>query len=51
MINLGAGLPNTFGNSKDAPAQLFNAFASMLPPSFGVSEETAEGRLPSGRSP
>ena len=45
-INLGAGLLNTFKNFKDVSAQrLFNAFATMLPPSFGVSEETAEGRL------
>jgi len=51
-INLGAGLLNTFKNFKDVSAQrLFNAFASMLPPSFGVSEETAEGRLLSGPLP
>ena len=30
---------------------MFNAFATMLPPSFGVSEETAEGRLLSGPLP
>ena len=51
-INLGAGLLNTFKNFKDVSAQrLFNAFATMLPPSFGVSEETAEGRLLSGPLP
>ena len=51
-INLGAGLLNTFKNFKDVSAQrLFNAFAVMLPPSFGVSEETAEGRLLSGPLP
>jgi geranylgeranyl reductase family protein len=51
-VNLGAGLLNTFKNFKDVSAQrLFNAFASMLPPSFGVSEETAEGRLLSGPLP
>ncbi len=51
-INLGAGLLNTFKNFKDVSAQrLFDAFASMLPPSYGVSEETAEGRLLSGPLP
>ena len=51
-INLGAGLLNTFKNFKDVSAQrLFNAFASMLPPSFGISEDTAEGRLLSGPLP
>jgi geranylgeranyl reductase family protein len=51
-INLGAGLLNTFKNFKDVSAQrLFNAFASMLPPSFGISEATAEGRLLSGPLP
>lgn len=51
-INLGAGLLNTFKNFKDVSAQrLFNAFATMLPPSFGISEETAEGRLLSGPLP
>ena len=51
-INLGAGLLNTFSNFKDVSAQrLFNAFATMLPPSFGVSEESAEGRLLSGPLP
>ncbi|MEP6973477.1 MAG: geranylgeranyl reductase family protein [Actinomycetota bacterium] len=51
-INLGAGLLNTFKNFKDVSAQrLFTAFATMLPPSFGISEETAEGRLLSGPLP
>jgi len=51
-INLGAGLLNTFKNFKDISAQrLFNAFATMLPASFGISEETAEGRLLSGPLP
>lgn len=51
-INLGAGLLNTFKNFKDVSAQrLFNAFATMLPPSFGISEESAEGRLLSGPLP
>jgi flavin-dependent dehydrogenase len=51
-INLGAGLLNTFKNFKDVSAQrLFNAFSAMLPGSFGISEESAEGRLLSGPLP
>jgi menaquinone-9 beta-reductase len=51
-INLGAGLLNTFRNFKDVSAQrLFDAFASMLPPAYGVTEETAQGRLLSGPLP
>lgn len=51
-INLGAGLLNTFKNFKDVSAQrLFNAFSTMLPGSFGISEESAEGRLLSGPLP
>lgn len=51
-VNLGAGLLNTFKDFKDVSAQrLFNAFATMLPPSVGISEETAEGRLLSGPLP
>jgi menaquinone-9 beta-reductase len=51
-INLGGGLLNTFKNFKDVSAQrLFNAFAAMLPASFGISEETAEGRMLSGPLP
>ena len=51
-INLGAGLLNTFKNFKDVSAQrLFNAFATMLPSSLGISEESAEGRLLSGPLP
>ena len=51
-VNLGAGLLNTFKNFKDVSAQrLFNAFSGMLPGSFGISEESAEGRLLSGPLP
>ena len=51
-INLGAGLLNTFKNFKDVSAQqLFGAFARMLPPEWGISEETAEGRVLSGPLP
>jgi geranylgeranyl reductase family protein len=51
-INLGAGLLNTFANFKDISAQhLFDAFARMLPPEWGIGEETAEGRVLSGPLP
>ena len=51
-INLGAGLLNTFKNFKDVSAQrLFDAFASMLPASYGVSEETAGGPSALGSAP
>jgi geranylgeranyl reductase family protein len=51
-INLGAGLLNTFKNFKDLSAQrVFEAFAAMLPASWNVSEETAEGRALSGPLP
>ena len=51
-INLGAGLLNTFANFKDVSAQqLFAAFARMLPPEWGIDEDTAEGRVLSGPLP
>jgi geranylgeranyl reductase family protein len=51
-INLGAGLLNTFKGFKDISAQrLFDAFATMLPREWGISEETAEGRVLSGPLP
>jgi geranylgeranyl reductase family protein len=51
-INLGAGLLNTFTNFKDVSAQrLFDAFASMLPEEWGISEQTAIGRVLSGPLP
>jgi geranylgeranyl reductase family protein len=51
-VNLGAGLLNTFTNFKDVSAQrLFDAFASMLPADWGISEETAIGRVLSGPLP
>jgi geranylgeranyl reductase family protein len=51
-VNLGAGLLNTFKNFRDVSAQrLFDAFAAMLPDAYGISEETAEGRLLSGPLP
>ncbi len=51
-VNVGAGSLNTFRNFKDVSAQrLFGAFCRMLPGDWGVSEETAEGRLLSGPLP
>ena len=51
-INLGAGLLNTFKNFKDVSAQrLFDAFATMLAPEWGFSEETAAGKVLSGPLP
>ncbi len=51
-INLGAGLLNTFSNFQDISAQrLFDAFSRMLPTEWGISEETAEGRVLSGPLP
>ena len=51
-MNLGAGLLNTFRGFKDISAQqLFKAFARMLPREWGISEETAQGRLLSGPLP
>ncbi len=51
-VNLGAGLLNTFQGFKDISAQrLFGAFASMLPESWGVTEDNAIGRVLSGPLP
>ncbi|MFL5768117.1 MAG: geranylgeranyl reductase family protein [Actinomycetota bacterium] len=51
-INLGAGLLNTFKNFKELSApRVFEAFAAMLPASWNISEETAEGRALSGPLP
>ncbi|MDP9330086.1 MAG: geranylgeranyl reductase family protein [Actinomycetota bacterium] len=51
-INLGAGLLNTFKDFKQVSAQrLFDAFASMLPTGWGISEDSADGRVLSGPLP
>jgi geranylgeranyl reductase family protein len=51
-VNLGAGLLNTFKGFRDVSAhRVFAAFAAMLPSSWRVSEETAEGRVLSGPLP
>src|SRR5439155_11682240 len=50
-VNVGAGLLNTFKGFKDVSAQrLFDAFALMLA-DWGVSEDTAEGKVLSGPLP
>ena len=52
QINLGAGLLNTFKDFRQISAQrLFDAFASMLPAEWSISEATAEGRVMSGPLP
>jgi geranylgeranyl reductase family protein len=51
-INLGAGLLNTFTHFEEVSAQqLFQAFERMLPVSWELGEETADGRLLSGPLP
>jgi menaquinone-9 beta-reductase len=50
-VNVGAGLLNTFTGFKEISAQqLFDAFAGMLS-DWGVSEDTAEGKVLSGPLP
>jgi flavin-dependent dehydrogenase len=51
-VNVGAGLLNTFAGFKDFSAQrIFDAFVTMLPPWWGIGEETAAGRVLSGPLP
>jgi geranylgeranyl reductase family protein len=51
-VNLGAGLLNTFKGFRDVSAQrLFDAFTRQLPAAWGISEETALGRVLSGPLP
>lgn len=51
-VNLGAGLLNTFqGFGKISARRLFDAFAAMLPASWGIREETVQGRVLSGPLP
>lgn len=51
-VNVGAGLLNTFRGFRDVSAQrLFAAFVAMLPPEWGISEETALGPVRSGPLP
>jgi geranylgeranyl reductase family protein len=52
LVNVGAGLLNTFTNFKDVSAQrVFDAFVPMLPDAWGIGEATAEGRTLSGPLP
>jgi menaquinone-9 beta-reductase len=52
QINLGAGLLNTFKDFKQVSAQrLFDAFSAMLPAEWGISEDSADGRVLSGPLP
>jgi geranylgeranyl reductase family protein len=51
VVNVGAGLLNTFKGFKDVSAQrLFDAFVGMLS-AFGVDDSTAQGRRLSGALP
>jgi flavin-dependent dehydrogenase len=51
VVNVGAGLLNTFKGFRDVSAQrLFGAFVGMLG-DFGIEEATAEGRTLSGPLP
>jgi menaquinone-9 beta-reductase len=51
-LNLGAGLLNTFKHFKDVSAQrLFDAFAGMLPSTWEVDEDHADGPVLSGPLP
>ena len=52
VVNVGAGLLNTFKRFKDVSAhRVFDAFVRMLPEEFGVNEASAEGRTLSGPLP
>jgi menaquinone-9 beta-reductase len=52
VINLGAGLLNTFKGFKEMSARgAFEVFVRMLPEEWGVGEETAIGPLKSGPLP
>ncbi len=51
-VNVGAGLLSTFRGFRDLSAKrLYAAFAAMLPPEWGISEETAIGPVRSGPLP
>ena len=52
VINVGAGLQNTFKNFKEVSARsVFEAFLKMLPPDWDIGEEHAMGPLLSGPIP
>ena len=44
LLNVGAGLLNTFTNFKDVSARkVFDVFVRQLPEEWGIREENAEG--------
>lgn len=52
VVNVGAGILNTFKGFKDMSARrTFEIFAKMLPPEWGISEESAIGPIKSGPLP
>lgn len=52
VVNVGAGLLNTFTGFKDVSArQVMDVFVRSLPPSWGVDEDHADGSLKSGPLP
>jgi flavin-dependent dehydrogenase len=52
VINVGAGLQNTFRGFKDVSARgVFQHFINMLPQEWGINEENAMGQVLSGPIP
>jgi flavin-dependent dehydrogenase len=52
VVNVGAGLLNTFHGFKDMSAQhVFDVFVKMLPAEWGLNEDTAIGPVRSGPLP
>src|SRR5439155_11216252 len=52
VLNVGAGLLNTFRNFKDVSAQkVFDVFVRQLPEEWGIREESAIGPVLSGPLP
>ncbi len=52
VVNVGAGLLNTFHGFKDVSARrIFDIFVRMLPEDWGLSEENATGPMKSGPLP
>jgi len=52
LLNVGAGLLNTFKNFKEVSARkVFDVFVRQLPEEWGISEESAAGPLLSGPLP
>jgi flavin-dependent dehydrogenase len=52
VVNVGAGLLNTFHGFKDLSAQhVFDVFVGMLPAEWGLNEDTAIGPVRSGPLP